>query len=357
MLGEAEAANLQACIDENWVAARGRFVGEFERSFAEYHDAADAVSVVNGTAALHLALVALGIGPGDEVVLPALTFVATANAVRYAGATPVFADVDPETYGVSAETIAPVLSPATRAILVVHLYGHPVDMDPIQTLADQRGIATVEDATEALGSRYRGRLCGTLSDIGCFSFNGNKVITTGGGGMLLARDPKTLTHIRHLSLNAREPGREYLHDEVGFNYALSNVHAAIGVAQFHRLDEMLDRRRRIAGRYASAVEDVDGLTFFGEAPWATSNFWLMSVLVDEERYGESRDDLMARLDAAGVDARPFFCPIPQLAPYREFSHRDFQTSERLHATGLSIPSSAHLTEVDQDRVIDVLRRR
>lgn len=356
-LGDADAANLQACIDENWVAARGRFVTEFERVFAAYHDSPDAVSVVNGTAALHLAMVELGIGPGDEVIVPALTFVATANAVRYVAATPVFADVDPMTYGVSAETIATLLSPATRAILVVHLYGHPVDIDPIGALAKKHGIALVEDATESLGARYRGQLCGTLGDIGCFSFNGNKVITTGGGGMLLARQPETLAHLRHISLNARQPGREYLHDEVGFNYALSNLHAAIGVAQFQRLDELLDRRRYVAQRYASALADVEGLTFCAEAPWARSNFWLMSVLVDHERYGESRDELMARLDAAGVDSRPFFYPVPLLGPYRAFSEGDFPTSTRLHASGLSIPSSASLGKDDQARVVEVLRSR
>jgi dTDP-4-amino-4,6-dideoxygalactose transaminase len=213
----------------------------------------------------------------------------------------------------------------------------------------------VEDATEALGSRYRDRLCGTIGDIGCFSFNGNKVITSGGGGMLLAPDADRLAHLRHLSLQAPIRGREYLHDEVGFNYALSNLHAAIGVAQCERLDELLAHRRRLAARYAAALADVDGLTFCREAPWATSNFWLMSVLLDPDVYGESRIDVMNRLDSAGVDTRPFFYPIPLLAPFQEFRHDVLATSERVHATGLSIPSSGNLGDADQDRVIDLLR--
>jgi perosamine synthetase len=357
VLGEAELTNLKACIDENALAARGRFVEEFEATFAEYHGARDAVSAVNGTAALHLALVELGVGPGDEVILPALTFVATANAVSYAGATPVFADVDPETYGLSAETIAEHVGPSTRAILVVHLYGHPVDMEPIRRLAEAHGLWLVEDATEALGSRYGDALCGTLGDIGCFSFNGNKVITSAGGAMILARAPERLPHLRHLTRHAKEPGREYVHDEIGFNYTLSNVHAAIGLAQLQRLDDVLAHRRRLAERYAAALADVDGLTFSGEEDWATSNFWLMSVLVDEEAYVESRDDLMDRLDEAGVDSRPFFHPLPLLPAYREFARGDVPVSRRLHASGVSIPSSANLTDAEQDRVIELLRRR
>jgi perosamine synthetase len=357
VLGDAEREYLQECIEENWIAARGRFVPAFEQAFADYHGRPDAVSAINGTAALHLAMLELGLGPGDEVIVPALTFVATANAVRYVGATPVFADVDPDTYGLTADSVAGCIGAATRAILVVHLYGHPVDLDPILELARAHELWLVEDATEALGSRYRGKLCGTLGDVACFSFNGNKVMTSGGGGMLLARDDERLSHLRYLTLQAREPGKEYLHNEVGYNYALSNVHAAIGLAQFERLDELLKHRRRLAERYAETLADTAGLTFCREAPWATSNFWLMSVLVDPERYGESRDKLMERLDDAGVDSRPFFHPIPLLLSYSDFAGGDFPTSRRLHARGLSIPSSADLDEEAQDRVIELLRRR
>jgi perosamine synthetase len=291
------------------------------------------------------------------VIVPALTFVATANVVRYVGATPVLADVDPETYGLTAESAAACIGPATRAIAPVHLYGHPVDIDPLLELARKHELWLVEDATEALGSRYRGELCGTFGDIACFSFNGNKVMTSGGGGMVLARDEERLAHMRHLTVQAGEPGREYLHDEVGYNYVLSNIHAAIGLAQFERLDELLARRRLIAERYAAGLADVDGLTLCREASWAKSNFWLMSVLVDSERYGESREELMERLAAADVESRPFFYPLSDIAPYRDVARHNVPVARRLHAQGVSIPSSASLDTTQQERVIDLLRYR
>ncbi|MEA2479177.1 MAG: perosamine synthetase [Thermoleophilaceae bacterium] len=352
-----ELAYLSECVAENWVAASGRFVGEFERGFADYHGADDALSAQSGTAALHVAMTALGIGPGDEVIVPSLTFVATANPVRYVGATPVFADVDPLTYGLDVESVRGLVNGRTRAIVPVHLYGHPVDMDPLLEVARAAGAYVIEDATEALGSRYRGRLCGTLGDVGCFSFNGNKVITTGGGGMVLARDPELLRRMRKLTLQGRVPGREYVHDEVGFNYTLSNVQAAIGVAQLERLDQLVAARRAVAARYAEALAGVPGLTYCREAEWAWSNFWLGSVLVDPDAYGEDRDELMDRLGAAGIEARPFFHPIHRLEPFAVQGGGPLPVAERLHATGVSIPSSASLAPDAQDRVIDALARR
>jgi perosamine synthetase len=357
VLGGNEKRYLNEAVDENWVAASGRFVFQFERMFAEYHGAPAAVSTVSGTAALHTALVALGVGPGDEVIVPALTFIASANPIRYAGATPVFADADPLHYGGDAASVYDLITPRTKAILVVHLYGHPVDFDPIAEIAREHGLFVVEDATEALGSRYRDRPCGTLGDVGCFSFNGNKVITTGGGGMLLARDPERLNHMRRLTLQGRVPGREYVHDEVGFNYTMGNLQAAVGVAQMEQLDGLLALRRAVAGRYATGLAGVPGLTFSHQAEWADSNFWLQSVLVDAERYGEDRNELMDRLNDTGIEARPFFHPLHRLPPYEEFARGDLPVSDRLHATGVSIPSSASLGEADQARVIDALARR
>jgi perosamine synthetase len=364
-LGEAEAEYLQRCIEENWVASGGRFVKEFEERFASFHGSASAVSTASGTAALHLALIELGVGPGDEVLVPALTFVASANAVRYTGAESVFVDVDPVTYTIDPLDAARRISERTRALMAVHLYGHPADMDALLTLADAHDLALVEDATEALGTRYRGQLCGTLGDVGCFSFNGNKVITTGGGGMVLAADGERLEHIRHLTLQGREPGSwEYEHDEVGFNYALSNLHAAVGLAQMQRLEELLARRRAAAARYANALEGAADLTFCREAPWAQSNFWLTSVLVDPAMHGRSREQLMRALGDAGIQSRPFFTPLPDTRAYRpeavgarpscdppRIAGGDFPVARRLHATGLSLPSSAGLEEADQDRVI------
>lgn len=317
------------------------------------------MSTSSGTAALHLACRELGLGPGDEVLVPAMTFAASANAVLYTGATPVFVDVDPTTFTIDPERAAAAITPRTRAIMVVHLYGHPTDMDAIGAIASDHGLAVVEDATEALGSLHRGELCGTLGDFGCFSFNGNKVITSGGGGMVLARDPARLRHIRHLSLQARVPGNpEYLHDELGFNYVLSNLHAAVGLAQLERLDELLARRREIAARYAAGLAAAGDLGFTLECSWARSNYWLMSVLVEPDGSGRSRDEVMAELAAANIEARPFFMPLPALAPYRPAGAAPpVAVAEDLHARGISIPSSASLEPAQQDRVIDVLLGR
>ena len=352
VLGEAETHHLRQCIDENWVAGAGRFVGELEALFADIHGRPCAVSTSSGTAALHLAMVELGVGPGDEVLVPALTFVATANAVRYTGATPVFVDSDPATYTIDPSDAASKVTERTRVLVAVHLYGHPADMDALAMLADSRGLAIVEDATEALGSSYRGRLCGTIGDVGCFSFNGNKVVTAGGGGMVLA-SPDRLEHIRLLSRQGRRPGTvEYLHDEVGFNYVLSNLHAAVGLAQLERLEDLVARRRRLAARYAESLAGVPGLRFCAQASWADSNFWLMSVLVDACEHGRSREQLMAALDRAGIDSRPFFTPLPDLGAHRaDTDIYEIPVARRLHAQGLSLPSSASLDEADQDRVL------
>lgn len=354
-LGAQEAAYLTACIDEGWVARGGRFVREFETLFAKIAGVDHAVSTVSGSAALHLALVDLHVSSGDEVIVPALTFIATAAPVAYVGATPVFVDVDPATYCIDPAAIEAAITPRTRAIIPVHLYGHPADLDPIRALADPREIPIVEDATEALGSYCRGRACGTLGTIGAFSFNGNKVITSGGGGMLLADTGARVDHLRHLTLQARVGGTvEYLHDEVGFNYAMSNLNAAVGLAQLKRLEEFVEARRALARRYAEGLAPVDDLTFCKEAPWARCNFWLMSVLVDERVRGRNRTDLMRTLDESGVDSRPFFHPLNRLKPFRALEGAPTPVADRLHSQGLSIPSSANLGRDDQERIITLL---
>jgi perosamine synthetase len=352
-----EARYLQACIDEGWVASKGRFVSEFEQRFASVQGTSGAVSTSSGTAALHLALVELGLGPGDEVIVPVLTFAATANPVCYVGATPVFADVDPVTYCLDAASVADAVTERTRAIVPVHLYGHPVDMDPILDLAGDHDLWVIEDATEALGASYRGRPCGTLGSTGAFSFNGNKVITAGGGGMLVADEPQRLEHLRHLSLQARVPGsQEYLHDEVGFNYSLSNLQAAVGLAQLECLTEKLAARAAVAERYVDGLADIEDLRFCSQAEWAQSNFWLMSVLVDPKPRGRTRDSVMVALADRGIAARPFFAPLSDLPPYSVYAeNRDFPVARWLHAHALSIPSSPTLTPAEQEEVIEALR--
>ncbi len=239
----------------------------------------------------------------------------------------------------------------------VHLYGHPADMDAIVALAEEHDLAIIEDATEALGSRYHDKLCGTFGDVGCFSFNGNKVITAGGGGMVLTRDPDRLRHIRHLTMQSRVLGSpEYLHDEVGFNYGLSNIQAAVGLAQLERLDEFIVRRREIAARYASRLADAEAVTFSCEAEGVLSNYWLMSVLTHGASRGPDRASVMRALADAHIEARPFFTPLPALPLYAHLSMRthDFSVARDLHARGISIPSSASLDHEQQDRVTKVL---
>jgi perosamine synthetase len=351
-MGEAEHRYVKMCLRESMVSVKGPFVAAFEALFAEIHDRPTAISTASGTAALHLALVELGVGPGDEVLVPALTFVASANVVRYVGATPVFVDVDPLTYTIDPVDAQTKVGERTRALIAVHLYGHPAAMDELCAIARDRHLALIEDAAEALGARYRGRLCGTIGDLACFSFNGNKLVTSAGGGMVLAGDPERLEHIRHLSLQGREPATvEYLHDEVAFNYALSNLHAAVGLGQLERIEEVLAHRRRLAARYAVALDDTPGLTFCAQAPWAQSNFWLMSVLVDAPRYGRTRQQLMRALGEAGIDSRPFFTPLPDTAAYDTCRDSAIPIARRLHAQGLCLPSSFGLTDADQDRVL------
>lgn len=357
MVGEREAAYLQQCIAENWVASKGRFVAEFEQLFASIHGRAEAVATISGTAALHLACLDLGLGPGDEVLVPAMTFVASANAVRYVGATPIFVDVEPGTFTIDPDKAASCVSPRTRAIMPVHLYGHPADMDAITAIAADHNLAVIEDATEALGSLYHGKLCGTFGDFGCFSFNGNKVITAGGGGMVLARDAARIAHIRHLALQGRVAGSlEYLHDEVGYNYGLSNLQAAVGLAQLERLDEFVARRREIAARYATRLADAKVVTFSTEAEGVRSNYWLMSVLTCESSQGPGRDSIMAALAAANIQTRPFFTPLPDLPMYSTSSSdvHEFAVARDLHERGISIPSSATLDVEQQDRVAATL---
>lgn len=354
-LGEREALYLQQCIEERWVAGKGRFVREFEALFAEMHGMEDAVSLSSGTAALHLALLEAGVQPGDEVIVPALTFVASVNPVLYLGGTPVLVDVNPRTFTLDPGAFEAAITDRTRAVVVVHLFGHPVEMDPVIAIAHDHDVAIVEDATEALGSTYKGLLCGTLGDFAAFSFNGNKVITSGGGGMVLARDPERLAHIRHLSLQARVPGTfEYRHDELGFNYGLSNLQAAVGLAQLETLAERLAARRGIFDRYLQALDGQPGLRFTQEEPWARSNCWLMSVLIDDERYGRDRDRVMRDLDAVGIEARPFFAPLGRHPHLRQFAG-DAPVADRVHSQGLNIPSSADLDAAAQERVIAALR--
>src|SRR6266498_5612724 len=252
-IGEEEIANVMEAMRSGWISSLGAFIGEFEREFAAFCGARHGVAVSNGTVSLHLALVAAGVGPGDEVVIPSLTFVATANVVRYCGATSVFVDSERETWQLDPAALEARITPRTRAIIPVHLYGHPCDMDPILQFAARRGLAVVEDAAEAHGAQYRGRRVGGLGTTGCFSFYGNKLITTGEGGICVTDDGALAERLRLLRDHGMDPKRTYWHDTVGYNYRMTNLQAAVGVAQFKKLGAFIEKKRQIARRYAEAL--------------------------------------------------------------------------------------------------------
>jgi len=315
---------VKECLDTNWVSSVGPFVDRFEREVASYVGVPHAVATVNGTAALHVALMAAGIQPGDEVLVPALTFIATANAVTYCGAHPVFLDSEEVSWGVDAGKMADFLSREcaikdgalvnratgriVRAVLPVHLYGHPFDIDAVLEVAGRYPLAVVEDAAEALGARYKGRAVGCAGLVSCLSFNGNKIITTGGGGMALTRDAEMAARLRRLTTQARTDAIEYIHEETGYNYRLTNLQAALGVAQLEQLDGFVESKRETAAHYREIFASVPGVEVAAEAPWARSTYWMTSVLLEGRRSPEVRG-LLRRLVAGGVGVRPLWRPL------------------------------------------------
>lgn len=359
---------VKECLDTKWVSSVGPYVDRFEREIAAFVGAKHSIAAVNGTAALHIALLVSGVQPDDEVLVSALTFIAPVNAIRYAGAWPVFIDAEPEYWQMDVEKVAEFLVDGCRregeklinkttrrrvkAILPVHVLGHPCDMDPILELARRFGLTVIEDATESLGARYKDRAVGHLGDIACFSFNGNKVMTTGGGGMMVTDNGEWARKARYLTTQAKDDPVEYVHNEIGFNYRLTNVLAAIGCAQLEQLPSFLRRKREIAAEYDRALADIPGLTPMRQAPWAESIFWMYTVLVDALRFGMDSRALLRRLAARKIQSRPLWQPIHLNAPYR--NGRRLPVCERLHELALSLPCSVGLTPDQQARVIEAL---
>jgi perosamine synthetase len=340
------------CVESGWISSLGEYVPRFEREFARFCEVRHAVATSNGTTALHLALATLGIGPGDEVLVPDLTFVATANVVRYTGATPVLVDAHPVTWALDVEDAARKVTARTRAIIPVHIYGHPADLDAVLVLARTHGLQVVEDAAEAHGARYKGRRVGGLGQIGAFSFYGNKIITTGEGGMVVTDDPALAQRAAFLRDHAMDPHRRYYHPEIGFNYRMTNIQAAIGCAQMEQVEAILDRRKTIATTYQAELAGIPGLTPPPAEPWAESVYWMYSVLV-EPAFGRSRDAVREGLRARGIDSRPFFVPLHELPPYR--SAAPFPVATALAAKGINLPSGTGLRPEEISQVGDALR--
>jgi perosamine synthetase len=351
VLGEKELQYVTDCIRSGWISSLGEYVRRFEREFASYCGVSHGVATHNGTVALHLLFVALGIGPGDEVIVPALTFVATANAVAYTGARPVFVDCDPTTWNIDPGAAACAVTPRTRALVAVHLYGHPADMDPLRALADERSLVLIEDAAEAHGARYKGHRTGSLGDVAVFSFYGNKIITTGEGGMIISNDADLLERCYFLANQAKGKENPYWHSEIGYNYRMTNVQAALGVAQLERIDEFIATRVRNAQRYNERLACLPGVTCPACADWAENVYWMYTILVGDD-YGMERDVLMARLRERGIETRPFFHPLHRLPMYDRGLH--LPVAEEIACRGINLPSSSALTPADVDAVCDVL---
>lgn len=352
MLGN-ETAYLADCVASGWVSSLGNYISRFEQAFARFCGVKHGISTSNGTAALHLALASCGIGPGDEVIVPSLTFIATANAVRYLDAVPVFVDSSPRTWNLSPESVAQAVTPRTRAIVPVHLYGHPADMDALNALARAHGLTIIEDAAEAHGAEYKGRRAGSLGRAAAFSFYGNKVVTTGEGGMITTDDDGLAERAISLRDHGMSRERRYWHPVIGYNYRLTNLQAALGVAQMERIDGMLARKRAIAALYGDLLGGIPGVALPAEEPWAKNIYWMYSILVGDD-FGITRDELMARLKVRLIDTRPFFNPIHLMPPYA--TGQSLPVAERLARQGLSLPSSAALTDRAVRRVASAIRQ-
>jgi len=352
VLGPDVRRNVLECIDTNWISSRGKFVERFETDFASYVGANHAASVCNGTVALHLALLSLDIGPGDEVIVPTFTYIASVNAIAYVGATPVFVDSLSENWQPDEDDIRRKLTPRTKALVVVHLYGQPASMDAIMSIAREAGIAVVEDCAEAIGSRIGSRHVGTFADVATWSFFGNKTITTGEGGMVTTNRSELDRAIRKLKGQGLAGDREYWHDVVGYNYRMTNICAAIGVAQLPHASAFLARKRIIARAYRDGFEGLP-LRFLWETSGTTNSFWMNCVCLNDSA---TRDPLRKHLATDGVETRPAFYPAHTMPMYARFAAGSYPVAEVLGASGLNLPSSPALTDEEVTRVVESVRR-
>lgn len=347
-------------MESGWISSNGPYIERFETGFARFCNVRHGVSCCNGTAALHLALLALGVGPGDEVIVPTLTFVATANAVAYCGARPVLADVEPQTWNLDPAALPALLSPRTKGIVPVHLFGYPADMDALSQFARRHGLFIVEDAAEAHGAIYKGRVAGSLADLATFSFYGNKVLTTGEGGMVVTDDDRLAGRLRQLKGQGMDPLRRYWFPILGFNYRMTNLAAAIGVAQLEAADWHLKRRQEVAAQYRRRLAPLPGIRTQCEQPCARPAHWMTTVVL-EGASAARRNAVMAALAEAGIETRPVFHPMHRLPMYRDQGEaRAFPVADAVADAGISLPTFAALTEEDVafvcDRLAAVLRQ-
>lgn len=361
-LGNAERALLLDAFDSNWVAPLGPHVDAFEREFAELVKMPHAAALSSGTAALHLALQLVGVGQGDDVIVSSLTFAASANPVVYCGARPVFIDSESASWNMDPALLASELADRARqgnlpkAVVVVDLYGQCADWGPIADICRTHGVPLIEDAAEALGASYRGQPAGTFGDASIFSFNGNKIITTGGGGMLVSTSPEFVAKARHLATQARDPAPHYEHSRIGFNYRLSNLLAAVGRGQLRVLPERIAARRANNVAYKEAFAQLPGISFMPLASWGEWNGWLTVIMVDPTQAGVDREALRKALEADQIESRPVWKPMHLQPVFRECRAVGGAVSERIFEQGLCLPSGSNLDPADRTRVIEHVRR-
>jgi perosamine synthetase len=355
-VGDRELELVSDCVRSGWISSEGNYIKKFESGWAEYCGVEHGVAVSNGTAALQLAVQALELQPGDEVILPTFTIISCAQAIVYAGARPVLVDAEPRTWCMEVAAVAGRITGKTRAIMPVHTYGHPVDMDPLQELAHRHGLAIIEDAAEAHGATYRGRRCGGLGDLGCFSFYANKIVTTGEGGMVVTRSAAHAERLRSLRNLCFQPGRRFYHETLGHNFRMTNLQAAVGVAQLERIEEAVARKREMAAHYLRRLAGHPLLRLPVEEPWAENVYWMFGLVLEAEAR-LSAAELARLLRMRGVETRPFFLGMhrqPALHRLGLFAGESYPVADTLAERGLYLPSGLGTTPRQRDEVCDAL---
>lgn len=350
-IGQKEIEYVTDAVTSGWVSSLGKYIDMFEEKFAIYCGTKYAVATSNGTTALHLALVTLGITAEDEVIIPDFTFVATGSAVKYIGAKVVTVDIDEDTLCINPEAIRKAITSKTKAIIPVHLYGHPANMDEVNKIAKEYNLFVIEDAAEAHGAEVNGKRVGSLSDVGVFSFYGNKIITSGEGGMITTNDEKLCKKMRYLRDHAMSKEKRYWHTEVGFNYRMTNLQAALGVAQFERIDELLAKKKEIFEWYQEGLKDVKGIKLNHQSSWAKNVYWMVCLELDD--YSEfQRDEFIKKLKTKNIDSRPYFYPISDMPMY---DNTDTPITHKVYQRGLNLPSYYDITKEQVDYIINILK--
>lgn len=359
LIGKEELLNITDCVKSGWISSKGSYIKSFEEEFAKFCGVRYGISTTSGTTALHLALASLGIKKGDEVIMPTFTMIATAYAVLYMGAKPVFVDSEDRTWNMDVSRVEELINSKTRALLPVHIYGHPVDMDPIIKFAKKYGLYIIEDAAEAHGAEYKGRICGSMGDINCFSFYANKIITTGEGGMVVTDNKKLAENARLLKDLSHSPKQRFLHTALAYNYRMTNMQAAIGLAQVEKAHRLIEMKRHIAGMYNDNLKDIEGLKLPMEEKWAKSVYWMYSVLIEED-FGMGRDKFKTELLKEGVETRSFFIPMHRQPVIQKMGLVDkkkrYPVSDYISCHGLYLPTGLALKKRDILFVCEKIRK-